>query len=118
VNNDDIPLDKSGNPIEVGTYIVYGHALGRCAGLRFGKVLGIKRKPKPSYREFHSLDSQWSITVIGYDDDSLMRRDKACDRAGTLGFPDRILVIPKEWLTEEIRSALDSFVLKKGKPCE
>jgi hypothetical protein len=104
------PLDKSGHEITVGAYIVYGHALGRCAGLRFGKVLAIKPKAKPRSR----LDSQWSITVIGYDDDALMAYNRVCDRTGTLGYPDRIMVIPRGWLTDEIKSALDSFVLKKG----
>lgn len=116
MTDDDAPLDKSGHPITVGSYIVYGHALGRCAGLRFGKVLGVKRKPKPSYRELLDSDSQWSVTVIGFNDDfSWCNSYGINDKTGTLGFPDRILVIPPEWLTEEIRSALDSFVLKKGK---
>lgn len=105
------PLDKSGHEITVGAYIVYGHALGRCVGLRFGKVLAIKPKAKPRSR----LDSQWSITVIGYNDDSIKAYNRACDRAGTLGFPERILVIPSEWLADEIKSTIDSFVLESAK---
>ncbi len=38
--------DKSGREINIGDYIVYGLALGRCAALRFGKVLDIKFKTK------------------------------------------------------------------------
>lgn len=115
MTDDNAPLDKSGHPITVDSYIVYGHALGRCAGLRFGKVLEVTEKNYDNDVYVSRLDSKWSIRVIGYDDDALFRSNKVNARAGTLGFPDRILVIPPEWLTEEIRSALDSFVLKKGK---
>lgn len=34
--------DKLGHPITEGCLIAYGHALGRCAGLRIGKVLKIE----------------------------------------------------------------------------
>jgi hypothetical protein len=60
----ELPLkDKMGQPIEPGAIIVYGHALGRCAALRIGKVVrvGIKQN---AYRK-----DEARITVQGVDDD-------------------------------------------------
>jgi hypothetical protein len=40
-----IMRDKSGRELEPGDFIVYGHALGRCAGLRYGVVLEVRTAP-------------------------------------------------------------------------
>ena len=44
-----VPYDKTGTEIKEGDFIVYGHALGRCAGLRIGKVLAIKHHADKAY---------------------------------------------------------------------
>ncbi len=43
--------DKSGAPLMPGDYIVYGYNLGRCASLRYGKVLGMKETKNPAQYE-------------------------------------------------------------------
>jgi hypothetical protein len=84
-------LDKIGRPIQVGCYIAYGHALGRCAGLRIGLVLNIK---EPSPEGTNSWEAKgWRITVIGIDDDWEHRPIEILSRKGTLQFPNRILVL-------------------------
>ena len=42
-----IPIqDILGREIKAGCIIVYGHALGRCAALKIGKVLKVKAEDK------------------------------------------------------------------------
>jgi hypothetical protein len=84
-----IALDKLGQEIKVGDYIAYGHALGRCAGLRIGKVLNIKYEESNDW----SNSKIFKIKVWGIDDewsyDPIL-----CSTPGTLNFPDRIVVLP------------------------
>lgn len=87
------PLDKAGQEIHVGDYIVYGHALGRCAGLRFGRVVWITEK-EPNHRN----EPKHHFTVRGIDDDWGGKIAKLNDRKGTLQFAERILVIDKALL--------------------
>jgi len=84
------PKDKLGREIVVGDFIVYGHALGRSAGLRIGKVLDVTHKPGR-----YPSDSPWRIRVQGVDDDwaraGVDRPLELC-RPGTLQFPERTVV--------------------------
>lgn len=86
-------LDKLGTPILVGSFIVYGHALGRCAGLRIGRVLGIKEKTHA-----YSTQRGAAIRVQGVNDD--WGEPTLC-KPGTLFFPSRIVVVTD--LPEKIR---------------
>lgn len=87
-------LDKFRQPIVVGDIIVYGHALGRCAALKIGKVLDIRTAP--SWRTgTEGLD--WRISVQGVDDGGTYARSPAkLGKKGTLMFPDRMLVVGHE----------------------
>lgn len=88
----------------VGSYIAYGHALGRCAGLRFGKVLAIREK-----EQRHPSDPGVSIRVIGVSDDWDSEPPKLCSRAGTLMYPNRILVLKASAIPDTHRQLLDSY---------
>lgn len=95
--------DKAGNEINVGDYIVYGHALGRCAGLRYGKVLEIKAS-KGYYDEGKPV-----LSVQGVDDDWKHRKPELCARKGTLGFPnERVLVIKEDQLPQYVKDLFAS----------
>lgn len=83
-------IDKVGQEIRVGSIIAYGHALGRCAGIRIGRVLKITQKPAPAYL---GGDLLWRITVIGVDDDWEHKVPQLNTRVGTLQFPSRIVVL-------------------------
>lgn len=86
--------DKAGRQINVGDYIAYGHALGRCAGLRIGKVLAIKYQEKEvGCGQYKELRPDWRITVIGVSDDWDHNAPELCSRKGTLMFPNRIIVL-------------------------
>jgi hypothetical protein len=83
-------LDKLGQEITVGCYIVYGHQLGRSAMLKVGKVLAIRIVPKPEF----GYDSGYRITVVGVEELPWEKVPKL-GRKGTLQFPDRCIVIPE-----------------------
>ena len=84
--------DKTGNQeILVGSYIVYGHAMGRCAGLKFGKVIKVDDKDR-----YH---------VIGVDDDWIRQRIELTKK-GILQFPERIIVLPFEMLPDYAQELL------------
>lgn len=91
--------DKLGTEITVGCFIAYGHALGRCAGIRIGKVLKIKEGEKREFRPWASTDR---ITVIGIDDDWSSQEPRLCTRTGTLLYSNRVIVLstlPEKFMT-------------------
>jgi hypothetical protein len=106
------PLDKIGQPIVVGSYIAYGHALGRSAGIRIGRVLVIKHSTEPLFKDGSGrIKDVWRITVIGLDDDWSWchREPKLCERKGTLQFPERMIVLAPELVPAKFRVLLDGY---------
>ncbi len=84
-------LDKSGRLIKPGDFIVYGHAMGRCAGLRYGIVKEIKQG-----KDIWSGKGKEHCRVRGADDDNFSgerRTHKLSERDGTLMYGERILVL-------------------------
>src|ERR1039458_3246500 len=65
--------DAIGQPISVGDLIAYGHALGRCAGVRIGKVLSINPPKKDMYTTLPD-----TITVWGIDHEWLSEAPALC----------------------------------------
>ena len=96
-------LDKLGQEIKPGCVIAYGHALGRCAGLRIGEVLAVE-----SRLQAYPLESNCRITVQGIDDDDNWDSKPAelCSRAGTLQFSNRVIVLPLALVPETFRKLL------------
>lgn len=91
--------DKAGHDIKVGDYIVYGHVLGSCGGLRYGVVLGFKSRT-------YFYDEEYDVVrVRGYDDDY----DKPLSRDSYLEYSTRILVITAEQLPIPVVVALETF---------
>ena len=82
--------DKNGAEVRVGDFIVYGHAMGRCAGLRYGRVIAV---------QWSKTDPDWpsrvpvpKLRVQGVDDDWEHMPLALC-KPGTLEFPRRVLRI-------------------------
>ena len=100
-----IPLDKVGQEITVGSYIVYGHALGRCAGLRFGKVLRVKYEKTDDW----SQKKTFKIKVWGIDDEWTSYEPVLCSTPGTLNFPDRILVVDSKLVPPDFLALLQNI---------
>lgn len=82
-------LDKLGKEIKEGCYIIYGHALGRSAGLAFGKVISVSTGEKKYYNG--GSYTVYKIKIRGVDDD--WKVPKLLSRDSILQYPDRIVVI-------------------------
>lgn len=80
------PLDKCGQVIRPGSYIVYGHALGRSVGLKFGKVIHAQRT-------FATYGSDARIEVIGVDD-GWKGHPALLTHKGILRYGNRVIVLP------------------------
>lgn len=98
-------LDKLGQTIRPGSIIIYGHALGRCAALRIGKVIRVGLK-KPDIGFLYG-QPQERITVQGIDDERSSEEPKLTKTKGTLMFPDRIVVMNPSLLPEKIKKLLE-----------
>ena len=92
-------IDKLGQEITVGSYIAYGHALGRCAGIRIGKVLKLDIKYDP-YSHLPGL----RITVQGVDDDWSHKKLALTAKKGTLMYPDRMIVLDPKVVPSQIKT--------------
>lgn len=114
---DSCPFDKLGQPVFVGSIIAYGHALGRCAGLRIGRVLDLTQKARFDWLGPRDQPSplQWQATVIGVDDDRDSRPPSLLDRTGTLFFPNRWIVLSDEQVPAAYRDLLAGFVWPRPK---
>lgn len=66
-NNKNMIKDKLGQEIKVGSYIVYGHNVGRCGGLRVGIVKEILEN-KDEFRS-KSSNNSYKFKIRGIDDD-------------------------------------------------
>jgi len=81
-------LDKGGNIVRVGDFIVYAHLMGRSAALKFGKVVAIKSKEKK-----YSCGSGFVITVLGVEDYGWgSNYPRLAGRKGALQWPNRTLL--------------------------
>jgi len=107
-------LDRIGQEIKPGCIIAYGHALGRSAGLRIGKVLALKRIAPG---ELHSWEQyeQFRITVWSVDDDWDHNEPKLLSKKSTIQFPDRIIVLPNDTIPEKFSKLLDTVDLPEEK---
>lgn len=101
--------DKLGRALAVGDFIVYGHALGRCAALRIGRILDIRSvEVKQLWNQ--EPKQEWRIRVAHLDDDWDGNPKSCGTRAGTLQYPKRTLRLRPEDLTWEQRDMLESFI--------
>lgn len=110
--------DKTGRSLRPGDFVVYGHALGRCAGLQYGMVLAItegkfgygdKQYPKlriqgvemDDNNDFH--DPEWTKE----------RRQKlntpraSLLKPSTLTFPSRVLWVTRAQVPTEVLELLN-----------
>ena len=96
-------FDKIGQEIKPGCYIAYGHALGRCAGLRIGMVLAAERNVD---EKLSGKRETYRITIWGVDGEWTRREPVLLSKKSTLQFPERIIVLPS--LPEKFTKLLDT----------
>lgn len=104
-NNNLKFLDKTGKQVEVGDFIVYGHAAGRSALLRYGKVL-----------EIYQFTSPWKgsitkIKIIGVNDDYSSRPPTLLSKPSSLEFFNRIIAFknPIGLMPEKVIAMLNDY---------
>lgn len=113
--------DKLGQELKPGRWIVYGHNLGRCAGLRIGCIIAAV---KGEGSERCPWNRQDRITVWSIDDDHIeyhkfnpndeWAKPKPLGKKSTLLFSSRCLVIPTELVPENYLKQI-AALLEKGK---
>lgn len=100
--------DKSGRTLEPRDYIVYGHALGRCAGLRYGIVKAI-----------YGAGTHWDggqkihARIRGVDDDWQQKEFKLLTKDSTLQFGDRILKVTEKQMPPEVLTLLKKHLAEE-----
>lgn len=112
--------DKLGQELKPGVWIFYGHNAGRCAGLRLGKVMEVKKGEVNDRCPWLTKDR---ITVWGLDDDHLeyykyhkdephsdWARPKPLSKKSTLLFASRCVVVPGEMVPEGYRKQIEELI--------
>lgn len=99
--------DKAGKVLKPGDLVLYGHALGRCAGIRYGKVTGIQWG-KSGYG-----DRKLKLKVRGVDDDWRHREANLTQKEALLEFPSRIVKIEDHQIPEKYKALLDKVEISK-----
>jgi len=103
-------LDRLNKEIIVGSFIVYGSLLGRSATLQIGKVISISVNEEATYdcdrykirvRGVRQCKSYNFRTNVSYDTIELLKQ-------GTLSFPDRIIVLRREDIPNNVLELLDT----------
>jgi hypothetical protein len=109
--------DKAGRSLEPGDYIVYGHALGRCAGLRYGMVINVYEPKDDGYGWWPGKaegKKKVHVRVRGVDDDWQQKSFKLLSKDSTLQFGDRILRISSAQMPKEVLELLNDWNKKES----
>lgn len=100
--------DMFGRQINVGDYIVYAGLADRSAVMRAGRVLALTQSkteysdPEPKIRV-----SSWNnFRSRTYNGEEKSGRQKDV----SLGFLDRLIVVPEDYVSDKIKSDLDGPV--------
>lgn len=97
-------FDILNREITPGCYLAYGHALGRCAAIRIGRVVEVKPLPD------EGGNGKARINVMGVEEHSWRGPGlRACSKVGVLQFPERCIVLDDAQVPEKYRKILDGF---------
>ena len=116
-------IDKAGREVLPGDYIVYGHALGRCAGLQYGRVLYIL---PPAHDPYMGVCAKLKMRGIdahdnwfGYSNRNPNYREMEPEllKPGTLCFPSRVLKVEPHQIPESVRLLLERIKIPEEKAC-
>jgi hypothetical protein len=105
-------LDKSRRALAPGDLIVYGHALGRSAGLRYGVVLELL--PDTEYFRRNDRESAGRFRVMGIDDHDYRANGPALlSRSSILTYGSRIVKIEPEQMPPQVFHLLKDFWMER-----
>lgn len=102
-------LDKNGSELKAGDYIVYGQALGRCAGINYGLVLGLTEVEDFDYFTEKTTKSA-KVKFVGMAD-RWNERDPITlqSKPSYLYFPQRVLKINRVQMPMRLRLLFDGY---------
>ena len=116
--------DKAGYDLKPGDFIIYAHALGRCASLQYGVVLEVlpnkgnefdySDPPRPKLRvQGVELDDNWEwIEEHRAEKCGITFKAPRLLKPSILSFPSRVLRIQKEQVSANVLAALALAKLK------
>lgn len=90
--------DKLNQELKPGDIVAYGHALGRCAGLRIGKVVGAEKDGR-----------NYKIWIVGVDGEH--RPTKTLVRRSPLLYPSRMIVLNPATVPDDVMRLLEPVPL-------
>lgn len=112
-------LDKAGREVFPGDYIVYGHALGRCAGLQYGRVLDVIPAVRDDkYAKYTGICAKIRVRGVDAHDNWLgyTKQDKGYKagkvellKPGVLCYPSRVLKVEPHQIPEAILGMLEQI---------
>lgn len=117
-------FDKSGRDLKAGDLIVYGHALGRCAGLQYGLVLEVlEPRTERSWAETPDLIPRIRVQGVDRSDNyqgqqlGWMKNQTVPDhppkllKASVLTFSSRILKLSRDQVPPDVLALTDAVDL-------
>lgn len=121
MNPTEMFIDKAGRQVLPGDYIVYGHALGRCAGLQYGRVLAVLPPVRDQYAgvcaklRVQGVDAH--DNYLGYSKHASTYRANTFDllRPGTLAYPSRVLRVEPHQVPEPVLRLLERIGIPEAK---
>ena len=99
--------DKAGRTIKPGDIVIYGKALGRSAGMQYGKVISIFEAEDRNYYGDRGTKMKEKLRFIGIDDGWGFK--KALQKPSTLEFSERILVVTRKQVNAGALKLLDTI---------
>lgn len=100
--------DKAGRTINPGDIVVYGKALGRSAGMQYGKIIDlVEVEDHWRYTPTGKPKMTEKLRFIGIDDNWGNR--KLLQKPSTLAFGDRILVVTRKQVNAGALKLLDTI---------
>jgi len=121
VNPTEMFIDKTGRQVMPGDYIIYGRALGRCAGLQYGRVVAILPSARDPYGGVYTKIRVRGVDAhdnwLGYSRyaSSYKAGEVELLKPGTLCYPSRVLKVEPHQIPDKIRVLLDQVEIPKGK---
>lgn len=101
-----LALDKLGRELKPGDFIVYGHALGRSAGLKLGRLLTIDNFEEPGYHP-PLVNQCFRMRVVGIYDHFGIKPGPNQITKGVLKFPDRCCKVPENEVPETLKALIN-----------
>lgn len=108
-------LDKAGNELRPGDFIVYGHSVGRSSALRFGRIVSVNEKKARWDGYVGTTLTVWGVNDDYFDETSSFNRGATLlSKASTLQYTRRTLRIDRNCVSQTALKLLDEKFVELG----